>query len=250
MPFTQLTPRHEPIEIEEALAALSLAEHAPADRPYTIANFVESVDGHATFGGRSRALGDDGDKAIFHGLREQVDAVFAGTRTLEAENYGRILGKPERRARREQNGLAPEPLAVVVTRSGAIPIEIPLFNEPEAQIVVFAPTGAAPDVAACASNIALVELEPAELTLANVAGHLRSELGVRTMLCEGGPTVFASLVRERVVDELWLTLASKLTGGGTGPSITRGPELSELRDLEPIWMLERERTLFLRYCLT
>src|ERR1700678_1844614 len=84
--FTQLAPRHEPFELEERLASLSLGEEAPADRPYTIANFVSSADGHATFGGRSRALGNDGDKAMFHGLREQMDAVFAGTRTLEAEN--------------------------------------------------------------------------------------------------------------------------------------------------------------------
>jgi riboflavin biosynthesis pyrimidine reductase len=248
--FTELTPNPGPFELEERLAALALGDLAPADRPHTIANFVSSVDGHATFAGRSRALGDDGDRAMFAGLREQVDAVFAGTRTLEAENYGRILSKPERRKRREQRGLSSEPLACVVTRSGAIPAEIPLFSEPEARIVVFAPTGAAPEVATCAANVTLVELEPDELTLATVAGRLRRDFEVRTLLCEGGPTVFASLVRERVVDELWLTLAAKLTGGGTGPSITRGPELSQLQDLDPIWVLERERTLFLRYRLT
>jgi riboflavin biosynthesis pyrimidine reductase len=246
--FTQLAPRHETVEIEEALPELALGDHAPADRPYTIANFVSSADGHATFGGRSRALGDEGDKAMFHGLREQVDAVFAGTRTLEAENYGRILGNADRRARREQRGLPPEPLACVVTRSGAIPVEIPLFGEPEARIAVFAPPGTVHGLASCTANVTLVELK--QLTLSNVMASLRSEFGVGSLLCEGGPTVFASLVREQVVDELWLTLASKLTGGGTGPSITRGAELPELQQLDPIWVLERERTLFLRYRLT
>jgi riboflavin-specific deaminase-like protein len=250
MEFTELSPQPGPFELEERLTSLGLADRAPADRPYTIANFVETADGRATFEGRSQALGDDGDKALFHGLREQVDAVFAGTRTLSAENYGRILSKSERRARREQGGLSPEPLACVVTRSGAIPVEIPLFNEAAARIVVFAPIGASPPVQACPADITLIELERDQLTLEAVMHRLRDEFGVRSLLCEGGPTVFAALVRERLVDELWLTLAPKLTGGGSGPSITNGPELPEPRELELIWALERERTLFLRYGLT
>lgn len=250
MEFSELTPRPGPFELEERLESLGLGDRASTGRPYTIANFVQSADGHATFEGRSRALGDDGDKAVFHGLREQVDAVFAGTRTLQMENYGRILGNPSRRARREARGLPPEPLACVVTRSGSIPVEIPLFNEPGARIVVFAPAGAAPAIAVCTADVTLVELQPDELTLPNVMTALRNDFGVRSLLCEGGPTVFTALVRERLVDELWLTLSAKLTGGGGGPSITNGPELPELRELELIWALERERTLFLRYGLT
>jgi 5-amino-6-(5-phosphoribosylamino)uracil reductase len=250
MRFTRLTPEPGTIELEEQLTGLALGDKAPADRPYTIANFVASADGHATFGGRSGQLGDDGDKAVFHGLREQVDAVFAGTKTLETEKYGRILGKSERRERRERYGLASEPLACVVSRSGAIPMAIPLFNEPEARIVVFTPAGAAPDITGCGADVTLVELKPAELTLTTAMTRLRSEFGVRSLLCEGGPTVFAALVREQLVDELWLTLASKLTGGGTGPAVTNGPELPEPLELEPIWALERERSLFVRYALT
>jgi 5-amino-6-(5-phosphoribosylamino)uracil reductase len=249
MQFMQLTPASGPVELEERLSALALADNARADRPYAIANFVASADGRATFDGRSGSLGDESDKAMFHGLREQVDAVFAGTRTLEAENYGRILGKPERRARREQRGLAPEPLACVVSRTGAIPTGIPLFDEPEARIAVFAPTGAAPEVTNCTADVTLVELDADALTLTAVMSSLRKDFGVRSLLCEGGPTVFAALVRERLVDELWLTLAAMMTGGGTGPTITTGPELPEPRRLEPIWVLERERTLFLRYGL-
>ncbi len=182
----------------------TLGDRAPADRPYTIANFVSSADGRATFEGRSGALGDDGDKAVFHGLREQVDAVLAGTRTLQAEHYGRIIGKPERRARREARGLPAEPLALSCHASGAIPVDIPLFNEPAARIVVFAPAGAAPAVATCTSAVTVVELEPDALTLPNVMRALRSDFAVRSLLCEGGPTVFTALVRERLVDELWL----------------------------------------------
>ena len=74
---------------------------------------------------------------MFHGLRERVDAVFAGTGTMAAEGYGRLVRDPARRQRRAARGLAPDPLACVISRSGKIPTEIPLFEDPDSRVVVF-----------------------------------------------------------------------------------------------------------------
>jgi riboflavin-specific deaminase-like protein len=246
MNFRQLLPESGPFDLETRLASLDLAKHA-TDRPYTVANFVSSADGRATFGGRSRGLGDDGDHAMFHGLREQVDAVLVGTRTLGVERYGRILGKAERRERRQARGLAPEPLACTVTRSGMVPTDIPLFEEPEARIVVFTATEC--DCDSSAAQVEVIRLDPATMTLTSALQRLRSEFGIRSLLCEGGPSMFSALLHERLVDELFLTLAPKLSGGGESPSITTGPELQELRSMELIWALERNASLFLRYAL-
>jgi 5-amino-6-(5-phosphoribosylamino)uracil reductase len=68
-------------------------------------------------------------------------------------------------------------------------------------------------------------------------------------LCEGGPTLFGGLITEHLADELFLTLAPKLTGGGSGPTVTSGPELSALQGLRLIWALERDGSLYLRYAL-
>ena len=64
------------------------------------------------------------------------------------------------------------------------------------------------------------------MTLATVMRHLRNLHGVRTVLCEGGPTIFGALLQEDLVDELFLTLAPKLAGGGRGPTISSGPQLA------------------------
>ena len=77
--------------------------------------------------------------------------------------------------------------------------------------------------------------------------RLRSDFGVRTLLCEGGPTLFGALLRERLVDELFLTVAPAVVGGGDAPTISSGPELPELQRLSVQWLLEREGALFLRY---
>ena len=247
MDFRQLLPEPATVDIAELLGSLDLTAGAPADRPYTLANFVATADGRATIGGRSGPLGDDGDRAMFHGLREQMDAVLAGTSTLRTERYGRILGKEDRRARRGQRGLTPEPLACVITRSGRIPTDVPLFDEPEARIVVFGPEGI--ELGDVRAQVDVVTLEPSEMTLTTAMGRLRRDFGVRSLLCEGGPTLFGSLLGEGLVDELFLTLAPKLAGGGGGPTISSGTELSEPWALRLLWLLGRNESLYLRYKL-
>jgi riboflavin biosynthesis pyrimidine reductase len=247
MRFRELLPPNGDVQIEELIAGARFAERAPADRPYVVANFVSSVDGRATYHGLTGQLGDDGDLAVFRALRREVDAVLVGTGTLRAEQYGRILKLPESRERRRQRGLAPEPLASVLTRTGDVPFEIPLFAEPEARVIVF--SGADVDTSAARAQVEVVRLDGAALSFTAALNYLRAHHGVRALLTEGGPTVLAALVREHVLDELFLTLAPQLTGGGVGPALTSGPELAELQPLELKGVLERAGSLFLRYTL-
>src|SRR5256714_8706758 len=139
MEFRQLLPEPATVDVEPLLASLTTGLEIPDRRPYTMVNFIASVDGRATLQGRSGGLGDDGDRAMFHGLREQVDAILAGTGTLRTERYGRMLGKAERRERRGDRGLTAEPLARLIFRRGGVPTDIPLFSAPEGRVAVFGP---------------------------------------------------------------------------------------------------------------
>ncbi|HEX7291779.1 MAG TPA: dihydrofolate reductase family protein [Conexibacter sp.] len=247
MELNRLHPDPATVDSAELLGDLRLHERAHAERPWTIANFATTADGRATIDGRSGPIGDDGDLELFRRLRTQVDALLIGTRTLGIERYGRAVRRPELRAAREALGLAPEPLVATVSRSGELPLEIPLLQEPEAHVVVFAPPHT-PEPA-CPARVTLVRLDPAQLTLTTALRHLRAEHGVRALLCEGGPTLMGALLHERLVDELFLTLAPQLAGGGTGPTLTSGPALAEPAALELVWALERAGSLYLRYAL-
>jgi riboflavin-specific deaminase-like protein len=246
-PLRRLFPESGQVEVSHLVAGLGLEDRAHVDRPYTVVNFVASADGHAAFRGRSRWLSDDADRELFHGLRERVDAVMAGTGTLRAERYGRMVRDPDRRQRRAASGLHPEPLSVIFTRSGDVPTGIPLFSDPGSRVVVFTPS--ALDTSGLAAEVDVVRLDAGELTLTTMMRRLRSDYDVRSLLCEGGPTLFGALLQENLVDELFLSLAPRLTGGGTAPAITAGPELAELRTMSLVWALELEGALYLRYAL-
>jgi riboflavin-specific deaminase-like protein len=243
----QLVPEPGSVHPRELLAALNLVGRAHTDRPYTIVNFVSSADGRAAFEGRSRDLSDPGDREMFHGLREHVDAILVGTGTLRAERYGRLVRDPERRHRRAASDLSPEPLACIFSRSGEVPTDIPLFSEPAARVVVF--TSAELETSGLAAQVEVVGLDPGELTLTTMMRRLRSAYDVRSVLCEGGPTVFGALLQENLVDELFLSLAPKLTGGGRSPGITSGPPLTELLQLSLLWAIQSDSSLYLRYAI-
>jgi riboflavin biosynthesis pyrimidine reductase len=238
--YRQLLPGSEDIDSDAFVNALQFGHDDPATtRPYVVVNFVASVDGHTTIDGRSRKLGDAGDRELFRALRERADAILVGTGTMGTENYGRMLVQPERRDRREATGRPAEPLLATITRSGRLPTEIPLFEEPDAKLVIFSPTPPG-------KTEATVLHEPlTDLTQALRTLHDRH--GVRTLLCEGGPQLFGALLRERLVDELFLTLAPKLVGGASGPAVVSGPppEVPVAATLKSV--LERDGSLFLRY---
>lgn len=243
--FARRFPKPGHVTADEALDELNAVGAAGPERPYTVVNFVLSADGRAALGGRSAPLSDPGDRAVFHGLRERADAVFAGTGTMRTERYGRLVRDPARRERRVRRGLTPDPIACIMTRSGNVPAEIPLFADPSSHVVVFCPR--APELTGVAARVDCVVLEPGELTLTTMMRCLRTAYDVHTLLCEGGPTVFSGLLHEGLVDELCLTVSPWLAGGGSDPTLTNGPALPQPVGLKLRSVLEREGTLFLRY---
>ena len=52
---------------------------------------------------------------------------------------------------------------------------------------------------------------------------LRSHYRVRTVVCEGGPSLFRALLEIEAVDELHLTWAPLLFGGASAPTLTGIP---------------------------
>jgi riboflavin-specific deaminase-like protein len=229
---------------EALFTGLGLSDRAPTGRPYVIANFISSADGKAAADGRTAALGSPGDRAAFHLLRTEVDAVLAGTRTMFVENYGPLAKEPRLSELRVRAGRGPQPLGVVISRSGTIPFDIPLFADPDSHVAVYAPAGL--DVPDIAADVTLHALPEGDEGLGEVMGSLRADHGVRSLLCEGGPNLFSALVTDGLVDELFLTLAPKLVGGDE-MGITTGRPLDELADLRLVSALEEDGTLFLRY---
>ena len=77
--------------------------------------------------------------------------------------------------------------------------------------------------------------------------RLREEHGVRSVLCEGGPTLNSYLLAADVVDELFLSTSPQLVGGAHELTIVEGRKLLEPARTELLWLLEGGGDLFARW---
>jgi riboflavin biosynthesis pyrimidine reductase len=206
------------------VAGLGLAGGAQArnGRPRVAAAMIASADGRAAVAGRSVGLGHPADSALLRELRTAVDAIVVGTGTLRAEGYANLLDD-DQRERRVARGLAAEPIVATIARRGDVPVEVPLFAEPGARIQVYVEADA-PSVATCAAEVAVERCASGTARPPAVLTHLAAERGVRSVLCEGGPTLMRALVADGCVDDLLLTLAP-LLAAGDAPTLLAGAPL-------------------------
>jgi riboflavin-specific deaminase-like protein len=237
----RLLPDPGPTTVEDQLEPYRPWEEPAPNRPRVAMNFVATVDGRATIEGRSGPIGSATDTKMLARLRTRFDAVMIGAGTMRAERYGRVVPNREQRQGREQLGLSPDPLMVIVSGRLDLPWDAPLFTAGGGTVLVF--TAAEAEPPETATSLTVVRHE-GQVDLAAALSHLRSEHGIRALICEGGPRLHSQLQAADLVDEVFLTTAPKLTGAG--PSIVEG-ELPAVAELELAWLLEADGELFARY---
>ena len=211
---------------------LGLSDGARDGRPTVAAAMIASADGRAAVSGSSAPLGHPADTALLRELRTAVDAILVGTGTLRAERYANLLDD-DQRARRVARGLDPEPIVATIARSGDVPVDVPLFAERAARIQVYTEADATVD--APGADVAVHRFPPGGADPGAALRHLAAERGVRSVLCEGGPTLLRALVDVDCVDHFLLTLAP-LLAAGPAPALLEGvaldpPARLRLRDV-------------------
>jgi riboflavin-specific deaminase-like protein len=237
----RLIPDPGPTTVSEQLEAYRPWEEPREERPLVAMNFVATIDGRATIEGRSGPIGSDTDTAMLVGLRMRCDALMVGAGTMRVEQYGRLVSKDETRERRRAAGLPPEPLMVLVSGRLDLPWEAPLFTE-GGEVLIFTSSEAEPP--RTESTVEVVRHEGA-VNLTEALRYLRRERGVRALLSEGGPHLHQQMQADGLVNDLFLTIAPKLSGG-EAPRILEGP-LPGVAELQLAWLLEDDGELFARY---
>ena len=241
--FQRLIPdRASGLSAGDVATGLALGDLAPRDRPYLVLNMAATADGRVAIGGRSGPVAGSADRELFHHLRTQADAVMVGAGTARVERYRRMVKTGELRAKREREGLEPVPLAVVVSGTLDLPADLPLLQDAESRVVIV--TSSDKTIDGAAADVDYLR----EASLVAALRALRSDHGVRSVLCEGGPHLNSTLLRERLVDELFLCVSPRIAGPGELASV-EGVALPLPVDLELVTLHEAEEHLFFRYRL-
>jgi riboflavin-specific deaminase-like protein len=192
------------------------------NRPRVIANFAITADGKISTREHTPAnFTSPRDKKRLLEIRARGDAILVGRNTVATDTMSMTLPDRALRAERRERGLPAEPSRVIVSASGNLDPGWKVFTSRGAPRIVFS-TFHMPDAirGALVPLCDLHLLDADEIPLEDVLTALREIYDVRTLVCEGGPTIFRQLVELDALDELHLTVAPRIFGGAQAPTLT------------------------------
>ena len=161
------------------------------------------------------------DKAHLIRQRALGDAVLIGHSTLERDNVRLGIPREELRRERVARGQAPYPLRVIVSNAGRIDPSLNIFQTDFAPIIIFSTMRMQRSIKEQLRRKAALHLsETGRVNLKRMLQQLRTDHGVKYVACEGGPTLFRSLLERGLVDQLNLTIAPFVLGGRKAPTLT------------------------------
>lgn len=227
-------------------------------RPRVLLNFASSVDGKIGLvsglrtGTFTMSRGRE-DRRRMRDLRATADAILIGAGNLRADDPDLALDADEHRRRRAAGER--EPFRVVLTSRGdGVAPERRVFDSKRGGQAVVVHTDAMPALLRekLAPVAHLVSLGQRVVEIPKLLDWLSKEMGVRTLLCEGGGILVARLFAARAVDELHLTLVPRVLGGVDAPTLAEGPGFrpDEIPDGKLVSVDHVGDELFLRYAFT
>ncbi len=230
-------------------------------RPYVYFNMVSSMDGKiATAAGNAGGLGSQLDKHLMRRLRTASEGVMVGAATFRNDPFVPVIPPELTDERARYFPTEPQPWGIVLSRDGNLPLSKKFFQgassdpsaRPIARRLVGLGEAASPEVVTSLSQYARVVRVPNRedyIDLEWLLVYLYEEVGIRWLLCEGGPTLNYSLFSRGLGDELFLTFAPKLVAG-KGGTILNGPTifpLDQMPQFKLVSLYEQDSELFFRY---
>ncbi len=200
----------------------------PGTRPYVYSNFVLSRDGRVSFNEPGHMSGANvsgfsvHDRWLMALLRARADAILMGDNTLriepdhvwtaeyifpdDADAFGAL-----RRAEKRM----PAPLQVFLSLEGDIDVSAAaIFSRDDHVVLATTTRGAARARAlpATRARVDVLELGAEAVDVRALVELLRGSYDVATVLCEGGPRAYGSLLAAGCLDDEFLTLSPVVVG--------------------------------------
>ncbi len=196
-------------------------------RPYVIIVSEVSIDGKLTLyrGASSKELMSLMDKEAYrylHEIRAKVDGIMVGCETVRTDNPSLTV-----RYVKGKN-----PTRVIPCSTANVPLDSNVLNTEEAPTII-ATTQRAPKerVEKIKEKGAQVIFAGDELVDFDILLPKLYDMGIRTLMVEGGSSINWEFVRRRAVNEIRLIHLPVIVGGENVPTLVGGEGFKKLKDI-------------------
>src|SRR5512133_1603632 len=198
------------------------------DRPFVFINSAMSADGKLSTKERKQVkISGKLDFERVDELRANADAIMVGIGTVLADDPSLTVKSPERKAARKAAGKSENPVRIVVDSAARTPLDADIFKKGEgARIIAVSNSAPAEKVKKLEEKALVIKTGAHRVDLTELAAKLK-EMGINTLMVEGGATLNWGMISAGLVDEIYTFVGNLIIGGATAPTFTDGEGFSE-----------------------
>ncbi len=221
-------------------------------KPFVFINCAVSADGKiSTVERRQIKISNELDRERVDKLRAESDAILVGMNTVVGDDPKLTVKSEKLRKERLKKGLPENPIKIAVGNLNRMKLSSDFLDYGNAEKIIF--TTEKSDKRKAGKLRKKSEVYVLGETKVNLHRMMEilHEKGVRKLMVEGGGTINFELLRERLVDEIYVAIAPKIFGGKTAPTLADGDgfRADKILNLEFLGLEKLEDVVVLRYTI-
>lgn len=202
-------------------------------KPFVLLNSAMTVDGKIATSNSSMKISGSKDLVRVHHLRKEFDGIMVGINTVLIDNPKLTIHKIK--AEKEDN-----PVRIIIDSKARTPLDSLVLNNDAETIVIVSDNAPVENINKLSQKCRVIKCGETHVNLKEALIKLY-DLGIESILLEGGSTLNFSMFKEQLIDEISICIGSKILGGSDSKTFVDGEGFSineyvnlELKKVEKI----------------
>lgn len=223
-------------------------------KPFVFINTAMSADGKiSTIERRQVKISNELDKERVDRLRAESDAILVGMNTVISDDPKLTIKSESLRKKRVREGAPENPIKIAVGNLNRMKLTSDFLDFGNAERIIFTTKKATKDKIGKLRKKAEVRILGEKKVNLHRMMEILFRKGVRRLMVEGGGTMNFELLKDGLVDEIYIAIAPKVFGGKNAPTFADGDgfRADETLNLEFLGSEKLGDVIVLRYkCLS
>lgn len=183
-------------------------------KPFVLLNSAMTVDGKIATSNSSMKISGSDDLVRVHQLRKKYDAIMVGINTVLVDNPKLTVHKIS--ACKEDN-----PVRIIIDSRARTPLDSLVLNDDARTIVIVSSSAPSDNIEKLVKKCMVLSCGEDHVNLKEAMIKLY-DLGIKSILLEGGSTLNFSMFKEKLIDEVCICIGSKILGGSNSKTFVDG----------------------------